>query len=102
MVQPIYDLHFNVTLFQLNTSMEYISQTAAFNPSGKYLILYNDPDERFNSDHLAFGVLNMMFISHHCVNVVFAFGIDITRYILYTGDPYHGDQKTCGNFELRA
>lgn len=43
-----------------------------------------------------------MFIDHHSVNVVFAFGTKvITQYELYTGDPYHGDATECGTYQMK-
>lgn len=50
-------------------------------------------------ERLALQALTLMFISHHTVNVVFAFATDITNYDLYTGDPYHETNTSdCGTY----
>ena len=79
--------------------MNYISSAFAFNPTGKYVIMYNNPDDRNSSHIIALDVLNFMLIGHHSVNVIFAYAVDMLSYDVYTGDPYHGKQNDCGKMK---
>uniref|UniRef100_A0A182K458 Protein NDNF n=1 Tax=Anopheles christyi TaxID=43041 RepID=A0A182K458_9DIPT len=82
----------------LRRALARISSTAAFNPRGKFVVLYNNPNDR-DSDHgLARQALMLLFIGHHSVNVLFAFATDATSYHVYTGDPYHG-ATDCGQMK---
>lgn len=80
--------------------MIYLSKLPAWNPYGKFIILFNNPnamaEEVDVGKTLALKILHMMFIGYHCVNVVVAFGTKNTQYELYTGDPYHGNEVECG------
>ncbi|KFB50009.1 AGAP011943-PA-like protein [Anopheles sinensis] len=82
----------------LRRAMMYVASTAAFNPRGKFIVLYNNPNDRDSDQRLANDVLQLMFIGHHSVNVLFAFAFDATGYSIYTGDPYHGT-KDCGQMK---
>ncbi|KXJ81430.1 hypothetical protein RP20_CCG019870 [Aedes albopictus] len=84
---------------KLERAMRYVSAAYAFNPRGKFLILYNNPNNRDHEEQFALEVLNMMFIGHHSVNVLVAFAVDIMTYNIYTGDPYHGTQNDCGKMK---
>lgn len=86
---------------QLEKILTHIGKLPAWNPYGKFIILFNNPNGQYNDgdgEALAMKVLHFMFIGHHSVNVVFAFGTKITQYELYTGDPYHGDENECGMY----
>ncbi|EDS33617.1 conserved hypothetical protein [Culex quinquefasciatus] len=84
---------------KLERAMSYISLAYAFNPRGKYVVLYNNPNNRDLDDRFALEALNFMFIKHHSVNVLVAFAIDMMSYAVYTGDPYHGTRKDCGRMK---
>lgn len=81
-----------------------MSKLPAWNPYGKFIILFNNPNGRdggtggIDGRDFAMKVLHFMFIEHHSVNVVFAFGTRVSEYELYTGDPYHGDETECGTY----
>ncbi|XP_065084053.1 uncharacterized protein Ir60a [Ochlerotatus camptorhynchus] len=81
---------------KLERALKYISSAYAFNPRGKFIMLYNNPNDRDNEDRFALEALNFMFIQHHSVNVLMAFAVDLMTYNVYTGDPYHGTRKDCG------
>jgi hypothetical protein len=81
------------------TAMKYISSAYAFNPTGKYLILFNDPERRNSSHEMALDVLNFMLIGHHSANVIFAYAVDMMDYAVYSGDPYHGSKTDCGTMK---
>ncbi|XP_053678492.1 uncharacterized protein LOC128728865 [Anopheles nili] len=82
----------------LRRAMARVRMTAAFNPRGKFVLLYNNPNDRDSNRRLANRVLKLLFIDHHSVNVLFAFAIDAVSYEVYTGDPYHGAQD-CGQMK---
>uniref|UniRef100_A0A182PMW1 Ionotropic glutamate receptor C-terminal domain-containing protein n=1 Tax=Anopheles epiroticus TaxID=199890 RepID=A0A182PMW1_9DIPT len=82
----------------LRRALDRISSTAAFNPRGKFVVLYNNPNDRDSDQRLANEVLMLLFIGHHSVNVLFAFAVDATSYHVYTGDPYHG-ATDCGRMK---
>ncbi|XP_062556566.1 uncharacterized protein LOC134221390 [Armigeres subalbatus] len=84
---------------KLYRAMHYVSSAYAFNPRGKFVILYNNPNDRGNESQFALEVLNLMFIGHHSVNVLVAFAVDMMTYNIYTGDPYHGTQNDCGQMK---
>uniref|UniRef100_A0A8W7PI74 Ionotropic glutamate receptor C-terminal domain-containing protein n=1 Tax=Anopheles coluzzii TaxID=1518534 RepID=A0A8W7PI74_ANOCL len=82
----------------LQRALDRISATAAFNPRGKFVVLYNNPNDRDSNARLANRALGHLFVGHHSVNVLFAFAIDATSYHVYTGDPYHG-ATDCGQMK---
>uniref|UniRef100_A0A182SUD3 Fibronectin type-III domain-containing protein n=1 Tax=Anopheles maculatus TaxID=74869 RepID=A0A182SUD3_9DIPT len=82
----------------LRQALARISSIAAFNPRGKFVVLYNNPNDRDSDRRMANQALMLLFIGHHSVNVLFAFAIDAVSYHVYTGDPYHG-ATDCGQMK---
>ncbi|XP_052888982.1 uncharacterized protein LOC128297392 [Anopheles moucheti] len=82
----------------LRQALARISATAAFNPRGKFVVLYNNPNDRDSDRRMANQALMLLFVDHHSVNVLFAFAIDAVSYHVYTGDPYHG-ATDCGQMK---
>uniref|UniRef100_A0A182Y9J1 Ionotropic glutamate receptor C-terminal domain-containing protein n=1 Tax=Anopheles stephensi TaxID=30069 RepID=A0A182Y9J1_ANOST len=82
----------------LRQALARISATATFNPRGKFVVLYNNPNDRDSDRRMANQALMLLFIGHHSVNVLFAFAIDAVSYHVYTGDPYHGTTD-CGQMK---
>lgn len=76
--------------------MKYLAMLPAWNPYGKFIILFNNPNERKNGMDFALRILELMFIGHHSVNVVIAVATKIMNYEIYAGDPYHGNETECG------
>uniref|UniRef100_A0A182N2R6 Uncharacterized protein n=1 Tax=Anopheles dirus TaxID=7168 RepID=A0A182N2R6_9DIPT len=81
----------------LGRALARLSSTASFNPRGKFIVLYNNPNDRDSDSRLAHRVLLLLFIDHHAVNVLVAFAFDAVSYSVYTGDPYHGTD--CGQMK---
>ncbi|XP_052862875.1 uncharacterized protein LOC128269451 [Anopheles cruzii] len=73
--------------------------SVTFNPRGKFIVLYNNPNDRDSGQRLAHEVLQFLFIGHHSVNVLVAFAYDFVSYHVYTGDPYHGSAADCGRMK---
>lgn len=84
---------------KLERAMRYVSSAYAFNPRGKFLILYNNPNNRDHEELFALEVLKLLFFGHHSVNVLVAYAVDLMTYNVYTGDPYHGTQNDCGKMK---
>ncbi|XP_035788893.1 uncharacterized protein LOC118465092 [Anopheles albimanus] len=82
----------------LRRALATMSSTIAFNQRGKFIVLYNNPNDRDSDRRLAHEILQFLFIAHHSVNVLVAFATDAIGYSVYTGDPYHGTSD-CGRMK---
>lgn len=80
--------------------MKSLSRTTSFNVNGKFLILYNNPNDRASSKEISLQILDLLFVKYNAVNGVVAYGSDAFTYDIYTGDPYHSDTSQCGNMKV--
>lgn len=74
--------------------LNFVSQSSAWNPFGKFIVLFNNPDNRTNGPEKSLQTFYMMFKRFHVTDLIFAFGTGVTSYDIYTSTPYTGDH--CG------
>ncbi|XP_070509008.1 probable glutamate receptor [Chironomus tepperi] len=74
-----------------------ISHTKSFNEEARYVILFNNPDQRNEGRQIACEFLNMLFSVYRAVNVVVLYANDAFSYEIYIGDPYGVNGKICGD-----
>lgn len=78
---------------------EFVSRASAYNPAGRFLILYNNPDFRHNAtnsgESLAELYFHLMYDKFSAANVVFCYATSIQTYSIFITDPYR-NAKTCG------
>uniref|UniRef100_A0A336M0W3 CSON009771 protein n=1 Tax=Culicoides sonorensis TaxID=179676 RepID=A0A336M0W3_CULSO len=89
------------SLLGLEEILKYLIIVPSWNPYGKFIILFNNPNDLYeiSGEALAMRVLETMFIGHHSVNIIFAYCYKINQYELYTGEPYHGNETECGKMK---
>lgn len=80
--------------------MKSLSSKTSFNANGKFLILYNNPNDRGSSNELSLRILDLLFVKYNAVNGVIAFASDAFSYDIYTGDPYHSKTNECGKMKV--
>lgn len=80
--------------------MKSLSSTTSFNANGKFLILYNDPNDRESSEEVSLQILDLLFVKYNAVNGVIAYASDAFSYDIYTGDPYHSKTSECGKMKV--
>lgn len=78
----------------------FVSRAASFNPGGKFLILFNNPNEprspEFGAD-LASRIFSMMYKTFNVANAIVLFAIDAHAYNVYVTDPYNNKDE-CGTY----
>ncbi|KAL7024532.1 hypothetical protein ACKWTF_013089 [Chironomus riparius] len=82
-----------------SNTMITISKTKSFNEEARYVILFNNPDQRNEGRQIACEFLNMLFKEYRAVNVVVLYANDAFSYEIYLGDPYGVNGKVCGDIE---
>ena len=73
-----------------------MSKTTSFNANGKFIVLYNNPNERARSEEISLQILDLLFVKYYVVNSVIAYGTDAFSYDIYTGYPYQSSTSECG------
>lgn len=79
----------------------YVVQASAYNPSGRFLILFANPDFRQNNtnpESLAEDFFHLMFDRHHAAQVVFCYATGIHTYNIYITNPYR-NTRNCGKLK---
>lgn len=78
--------------------MQYIVRTASWNPGGRFLILFNNPDFRANQTN-GFDIATIVFQSmndeFNAINVIFCYASGILTYDVYKTNPYNNPNE-CG------
>jgi hypothetical protein len=82
---------------KLNKTLEVVSRTKSFNAEARFLILFNNPDQREGGKGIACELLTVLFSKFRAVNVVILYAYDAFSYDLYTGDPYGTEGDVCGD-----
>lgn len=81
--------------FQKNMK-SYVSRSLAYNPAGKFLILFVNPTvNRDTGAILALQFFKLMLETYSAAHVIFTFGLGISKYDIYATDPYI-NAKECG------
>lgn len=81
---------------QLNNTIQVISKTKSFNAEARYMILFNNPDERDDGKNIACEFLDLLFKKYRAVNAVILYAYDAFSYDIYIGDPYGTNGEVCG------
>lgn len=77
---------------------EYVVKASSFNPAGRFLIMFANPDVRYNQtrpEGLAEEFFRLMFDQHNAAQVVFCYASGIQSYQIYITDPYR-NVRNCG------
>lgn len=70
----------------------------SFNEEAKFLILYNNIENRENGNNFSHVILQNLFVNYRAVNVVILHASDAFEYDIYTADPFR-DQINCGKIK---
>lgn len=81
-----------------------VSRAVSFNPGGRFLILFNNPNEprslEFGSE-LAFRIFTKMYKKFNVAHVIILFAIDSHTYNVYVTDPYN-NKNECGFYQFNT
>lgn len=78
--------------------INFVARSMSYNPAGKFLLLFVNPDvNRKSGPAIALQFFKLMLEKFSAANVIFCFGHGVSKYDIYTTDPYNNPEE-CGIF----
>lgn len=78
---------------------EFVSRASAYNPAGRFLIFFSNPDFRHNATNNGETLAELFFVfmynKYNAANVVFCYATGIQTYSIFITDPYRNSEN-CG------